>query len=242
MKFIEVFESNISASTTLCAIAQLVLYVIGLVINIKIIFSCWKNKDHNKSWQLHILYSVSCIIIYAFNIPFWLVSKGVPHLSHFTGESICYLALFFNKFFMSIIIMSSLMVAITKYIFVVHWDKALAYGHEKIQWTMFTISLLVALPIAFLKTALKRYDDIIGSMLQSCVGFEHEDSGKKNAWDDISFFWCTSENIAPKEDWGYAYVVLLQIICVVTHALYGIIFCNIPEAFFYYKIFKKMNR
>ena len=240
MKFIDVFKSNISVITTLCAVVQLVLYVIGLVINIKIILSCWKTKDRNKSWQLHILYSVSCIIIYAFDIPFWLVSNGVPHLSRFTGESICYLALFSNDFFMSIIIMSSLMVAITKYIFVVHWDKALAYGHEKIQWTMFTISLLVAFPIAFLRTALKRYDD--GSMIHSCFGFEYDDSEKKNARDDISFFWCTSENIAPKEDWGYAYVVLLQIICVVTHALYGILFCNFPEAFFYYKIFEKMNR
>ena len=240
MKLIDILKSNISASTILNVIVQIILYFIGVLINGKIIFVCWQSRNHNKSWQLHILYSLSCIILFIFNIPFWIFSMASPNLSSFMGEWICYLAIFMNGFFVVIILMNSLLVSITKYIFVVHWDKALAYGHEKIQWTMFTISLLVAFPIAFLRTALKRYDD--GSMIHSCFGFEYDDSEKKNTRDDISFFWCTSENIAPKEDWGYAYVVFLQIICVGTHALYGILFCNVPEAFFYYKIFEKMNR
>ena len=37
------------------------------------------------------------------------------------------------QLFGTIITVNSVLVAITKYIFIVHWDKASAYGHEKIQ-------------------------------------------------------------------------------------------------------------
>ena len=99
MKFVDIFKANISTIATVSATVQIILYIIGVVINIKIVLSCWTNKKHNKSWQLHILYSISCIIIFAFDIPYWLVTLCVPHLSNFTGEWICYLALFVNHFF-----------------------------------------------------------------------------------------------------------------------------------------------
>lgn len=240
MKFVDIFKANISTIATVSATVQIILYIIGVVINIKIVLTCWINKKHNKSWQLHILYSLSCIIIFAFDIPYWLVTLCVPHLSNFTGEWICYLALFVNHFFISLIVMNSLMVAITKYIYVVHWDKALLYGDEKIQWTMFCISLLLAFPIALFKTAFKRHSG--GAAAHSCSGSESKSIGEKQAWENFLFFWCSAENISPNEEWNHIHVVLWQIICVITHGLFGILFCNLPEAFFYHKIFKKMDR
>ena len=132
MTFIDIFKYNISTSIALNSVVQIMLYAIGVTCNIKIIVYCWKTRKNMKSWQLHILYSVSCMIIFAFDIPFCLLSICVPHLSNYTGEWICYLTLFLNKLFLPLIMVNSLMVAIAKYIFIVHWDKALGYGHEKI--------------------------------------------------------------------------------------------------------------
>ena len=67
---------------------------------------------------------------------------------------------------------NSLMVAITKYTIIVHWDKALVYGHEKIQLTMLVIPQLMAFYIATVKTVFKRYNN--GGPVQACFGTEHE--------------------------------------------------------------------
>ena len=240
MESIHILRSNISTAMILNAALQVVFYVIGIIINAKIVLISWRSKEHNKSWQLHILYSVSCTLLFAFDIPFWVFALEVPHLSSLTGEWVCYLALFINTLLINIILMNSLMVAITKYIFVVHWDKALAYGHEQIQWIIFTTSLSVEFSIAIFYTAVKRYAD--ADPVHSCFGIENTSSNITNYWDDRSFFWCTSKNIAPSGGGGYMNVVILQLLCIFTSIVHTVANTNLPEAFLYYKIFKKMKR
>ena len=237
MESIDILKSNISPTAIVNVILQIVFYVIGIIINAKIVLITWRTKENNKSWQLHILYSVSCTLLFAFDIPFWLFALKVPHLSNLTGEWICYLGLFVNTLLIHILFVNSLMVAITKYIFVVHWDKALAYGHERVQWILFTSSLSLEFLIAVLHTAVKRYAD--ADPVHSCFGIENTSSTINSAW---SFFWCTSENIAPNGGWGDINVLILQFLCIITHVIHTITNSNLPEAFFYYKIFKTMKR
>ena len=240
MKFIDIFQSNVSAATVFSVIMQISFYVIGLIINNKIVCCCWKNKEHSKAWQLHIIYSVTCTILFSFDIPFALFSTCVPHLSIMTGEWICYLALFINSFCLVVIGMSSLMIAITKYIFVVHWNKALAYGHEKAQCTLSAIFLLFASYIAIVSTVLKTYID--SGIVHTCFGTDTDDNIMNNDFHNMSLIWRILENGATHEEWGYAYVVFSQCVSVLKGVFYGIGFCNLPEAFFYYKIFKMMIR
>ena len=241
MKIIDIFKSNISADTILNVIVQIILYLIGVLINAKIIFTCWQSRNHNKSWQLHILYSLSCIILFAFNIPFWIFSMASPNLSSFMGEWICYLAIFMNAFFVVIILMNSLLVSITKYIFVVHWDKALVYGHDKIQWASVILSVLITIPSAIVRTAMNRNYSTEDGPLHTCFGKERKESIEKSGWQDIPF-WCFSTDLDPNEPWSYIPVVFLQIFCVLAHVVYGTMCCNLPEAFFYYQIFKTTKR
>ena len=241
MKLIDILKSNISASTILNVIVQIILYLIGVLINAKIILACWHSRNHNKSWQLHILYSLSCIILFSFNIPFWFFSMASPSISSITGEWICYLAIFMNSFFPMTILMNSLMVSITKYIFVVHWDKALVYGHDKIQWASVILSVLIAISNVIVRTAMNQYYSSEDGPPHTCFEKEHKDSREKSDWQDIPF-WCFSENFDPNEPWSYIPVVFLQIFCVLAHVVYGFMCCNLPEAFFYYQIFKTTKR
>ena len=217
------------------------LYIIGVLINANIIFTCWQSRNHKKSWQLHILYSLSYIILFTFDIPFWFFTMASPNLSSFTGEWICYLAIFMTAFFSMTILMNSLMVSITKYIFVVHWDEALVYGHEKIQWASVILSVLITIPSAIVRTAMNRYYSTEDGPLHTCFGKERKESIEKSGWQAIPF-WCFSENLDPNEPWSFIPVVFLQILCVLAHVVYGIMCCNLPEAFFYYQIFKTTKR
>ena len=241
MTFIDIFPSNISIGTTVIVILQILLYVIGVIINTKIVFRCWKTRENNKSWQLHILYSISFTIIYAFNIPFVLFTSCVPQLSIYTGEWMCYLAMILNSAGLVIMRSNSFMVAITKYIFVVHWDKALAYGHEKIQSILLTISVALVLPGVIANYVLKMYNN--AGPVHNCFGAEHDEWKIKNASDDLDFFWRISERNATKEQFKFTHVVLLQCFRGLTYGFYGVpFFSNLPEVFLYYKIFQKMIR
>ena len=241
MKFIDILKSNISTSTILNVIVQIMLYFIGLLINAKIILTCWQSRKHNKSWQLHILYSASCIVLFIFNIPFGFFSTAAPDLSRITGEWFCYLAIFINVFLAGIILTNSAMVSITKYIFVVHWDMALVYGHEKIQWASTILSLLITCFMAILHTALKRYDGTVELPLYSCFGSESDESREGIGLKGLHLTWCFSENLEPNGQWRFIHMAL-QILCTIAHVVYGIICCNLPEAFFYYHIFRTTNR
>ena len=227
MEFSSDLQSNITIETLIAALFRVVFYVIGFIINIQMVFVCWKSRKNSKTWQLHISYCISCTILFAFVIPFSIISHTIPHLSRYTGEIICYLSSFTILFNTWIIHINSLMVAIAKYIFIVHWNNALLFGHGKIQWIVFGISLLIPLYIAVISTCLKDLGVI--NILSSCFGPE---TRAKND------YFCHFD----EDEFGYIAKIVLQILCLSKFIISLVISTNIWEAFFYYKTFKRMKR
>ena len=233
MKLMDALESNITITTALVGGIRIVLYVVGLWINIRAMLVCWRSRENIKTWQLHILYSLVCTIHFCFIIPFSLISNTIPHLSKYVGERACYFSSLTIIFDTWIIHINSLMIAMVKYIFIVHWDSALLFGHTKIQWIVFAISTAIPLYIAVVNTLLKDFG--VFKIVKSCLGsqnFDTEDLEMK------SYSLCSMD----KDKFGYAVQALLQIICVSTKMLSFLISTNLGEAFFYYKTFKKMKR
>ena len=169
-------------------------------------------------------------------MPFIFISNGVPHLAGYTGEWLCYLALFNIQFFGFIITMNSLLVAFTKYLIVVHSDKASAYGHEKIQRNVVIFALVSAILNAILSTVAKDYE--LFPSVTNCFGLEPIARAEK-IWK--SLFFCPREEIVTIEKFEYAFELLKQIICVSKSILVYFMMSNLPEAFLYYKIFKKIK-
>ena len=227
MEIFSYLQSNMTIETLIDALFRLLLYVVGFLINIQIVVVCWKSRKNSKTWQLHISYSISCTIFYAFIIPFSIISHTIPHLSRYTGEAICYLSSFTILFNTWIIHINSLMVAIAKYIFIVHWNNALLFGHDKIQWIVLGISLLIPVYIAVIGTCLNGFGVV--TILGSCFGPENR--AKKD-------YFCHFE----EDKFGYIAKVVLQILCVSKFIISLVICTNISEAFFYYKTFKRMKR
>ena len=126
------------------------------------------------------------------------------------------------------------MIAMVKYIFIVHWDRALVFGHAKIQWTVFAISIAIPLYIAVLNTWLKDFG--VFKVVKSCFGLQNIEKGESVVM-KIDFL-CSLE----KDRFGYVAEVVTQIVCVATKIVSFLISTNLGEVFFYYKTFKKMKR
>ena len=222
-------------------IIQAFLFLIGIFIQYKIIYVCWKEQD-GKTWHIHMAHSIVVTIYFAFVIPFWRVTQSFPNLSQYTGEWFCYLASFIRIYCFHKLTFNSLLVAVMKYLFIVHSIKTLRFGEAKIKKAFLVLDL--ALPFVF-ATISCVMNDIEGySELVSCFGLSDQVMIQYNTWEKNmqKFFLC---NLNMKEEdilAEYTLYVTKQCVCVLKSAVAIFINTNVSEAFIYYKIFIKMRR
>ena len=137
------------------------------------------------------------------------------------------------------IVVNSLQVAIMKYIFIVHSFKARRYGEKKVQKTFFWLNITIPLILAIIALLTTNFQT--RSALKSCFGEvahpslmpNHSQSGNMN------FIICTNLN---QPDYGPVLYFILQCFCISRKIMNWIMVSNIPEAYFYYKIFSAMQR
>ena len=228
-----------SAEITANVIVQSLAFLIGLFINFKVISVCSRNRD-TKTWQIHIAHSIIVTIFFAFDLPFVTISNALPHLSVYTGEWFCNLASLIVSYGVNFIITNSLLIAAMKYIYIVHWDKAMRFGHQNIQRIFFIITITLPGFFAVVQTITKDVDSY--KAIKSCFGMPDEKKDSRNgAWQRL--FLCNlSYTETPNAEESSIFYILIQIVCV-SRSVLAYLFCtNLPEAFFYYKIFKKMRR
>ena len=186
-------------------------------------------------------HSISLMLYFAFFIPFFTITTAIPNLADkYTGEWFCYLASFILVYGFSIVSLNSLLIAIMKYVFIVHNKKAVLYGDTKTQKLFFIIYITLPLFLAVFACITRDFESM--SELNSCFGqteevLAHYDTTSKNF---EKFFLC---NLNKEEDlsYGKTFYVVKQILCAIKSIGVIIINTNFPEAFFYYKIFQKMK-
>ena len=225
------------ASDIVNIIIQSIAFAIGLLINIRIISVCLSDKS-SKTRNIHIIYSIFSTIFYLFDIPFLAITNDVPNLSMYAGEWLCHIASFIIIFCIHIIFMNSFWVALMKYIFIVHWDRALQWGHEKIERVLLIVSLV--LPLIFTITIILTKDFDSYEKLNSCYGIETK---KLDPVDGMKgYFLCDLTNFDTNDIHDYISYVIIQAICISRSVLTLPATTNMSEALFYYKIFKRMKR
>ena len=218
-------------------IIQSIAFIIGLLINIRIIYVCLNDKS-SKTRNIHIIYSIFSTIFYLFDIPFAAITNEVPNLSKYTGEWLCHISSFIIIFCIHIIFMNSFWTALMKYIFIVHWERALQWGHEKIERVLLTISLVLPLIFTIIIILTKDFDSY--ETLNSCYGIETK---KLDPVDGMKgFFLCDLTNLNTNDIQDYILYVMIQAMCISKSILTLPATTNLSEALFYYKIFKSMKR
>ena len=219
------------------SVIQCLLLIIGVYLQFKIVHVC--NVERNKTWRVQIFHAIVVTIHFAIRVPFQAITHFVPNLSSHIGNWVCYMGALNNFYAYQEISSHSLWVAIEKYIFIVHHMKARGFGNDKIEKIFFWVH--VAYPclgstIAMLTTNYETRADV-----KSCFGFTDEvvlsnstsSSGRRN------FLFCDVSDFA-ETSLSLSYVI--QFFCVCRTLTNWVVVTNLPEAFFYYKVFKTMKR
>ena len=218
-------------------ICQIVIFCIGLNIQINIIYAC--NEEKGKTWKIHVSHAIVTTVYYGFFIPFQSITTFVPSLSIYTGCWICYVASFVSFYCYHAIVVNSLQVAIMKYVFIVNALKARAYGEAKIQKIFFWINLMLPLILSIIALLTTNFQT--RSALKSCFGgTDHHSLIPTNSSSrSMNFFTCANLR---RSDYDTGLYYVLQFLCVTRKIINWIIVSNLPEGYFYYKIFSAMKK
>ena len=232
-------DSYFSTEITVNVIVQSIAYIAGFFVNVKVISVCSRNRD-TKTWQIHIAQSIINTIFFGFDIPFVTISNALPHLSRYTGEWFCYMASFIVNYEVYFLVTNSFLIAVMKYIYIVHWDKAMRFGHDKIQRIFLIIAIVFPCLNATVVTLTKDFDSY--KAIKSCFGIPVKQTNSRNGvWEKLFLCNLIYADTSNADESRILYI-LIQIICVSKSLLAYFFSTNLPEAFFYYKIFKKMRR
>ena len=220
---------------------RLVLISIGTFINLKIISVCKKEKS--KTWQIDIVRSAAVIPVMFFAIIFEALNDYFPmSISSYTGVSICYIAAFVYVYLPYLIAFHSLVVSIMKYIFIVHHEKSIIIGEEKIKRWFFWFNLIHPLVIAISTVLLFDFESF--ASLIKCFGLEEKLAQRYNSSTGNleRMFLCKLRSADSDIDDNNSVYIVTQAFCAIKMVYIWLLSGNIPEGFFYYKIFKKMKR
>ena len=181
-------------------------------------------------------YSISIILFFAFHLPFSVVSNAIPTLSDYTGEWFCNLASIIIMYGITIMTLSSVLISIMKYIFIVFPDKARKIGHEKIEKVFLAVYITLSFVMAIIITITKDFQSY--NIIRKC--FALRNAKTETTWKDL--FLCNLHDMGVDSSNNLPLEMAIQTICVFRSVLDMVIGSNLPEAFFYYKIFKTMKR
>ena len=226
----------LSTPSTYHILAQILLYGLGLFIQIKNITICITEKS--KTWQIDIFHAIVMTIVFACRIPFMAVVYLSPNSFFGIGSWICYIFAFEFSFGAHSIASHSLIIAIMKYVFIVHAMKARSFGEEKIKKIFFFINsaLPLILSINFMITS----DFHRSGNLRTCFN----PSIEKDASDNVEpALFYTFGNIIGEMKFQETTIFYLKLAIGVFQTLVTLLtVSNAVEALFYFMIFKAMKR
>ena len=233
-------STNTSYGSTITHILfQILLYGLGLFLQVKIIITARKEKD--TTWQIYIAHSIVLIIYYSFTIPFDAIMYFVPSLSSYTGSWLCYIASFVTLYCVYAMQIHSLVVSIMKFAFIVHDEKIRELGIPKAQKIFLWINL--CFPLFCTVCAILTSDWDAFSSLNRCFGQQEQILARYNtsSGNIMKFFICDLDDNGEGGTHTYVLYIIKQCCCVSKSVVMTIITSNLPEAFFYRKIFRKMR-
>ena len=111
-------------------LAQILLYGIGFFIQVRNITICIAEKS--KTWQIDIFHAIVMTIVFACRIPFMAIVYLSPSSFLSIGSWICYIFAFEFTFAFHSINSHSLIIAIMKYVYIVHAMRARLFGEIRL--------------------------------------------------------------------------------------------------------------
>ena len=233
-----------SIGTTTHILCQVVLFLIGTFIQIKIISVCRKEKG--ATWKIHVCHSVVLVINFAFNISFDILIFFVPSVSFYTGEWLCYFASLVNYYCFYSIVANSLIISIMKYIFIVHQIPPSGDKGVKIKTVFFFVHLFYPLILTSCHILASDWTSSFSSM-KKC--FDESSVKITNSINDVydmkeeeeKTLFCFFKMLETKQADIDMYLIGKYVFCILRTIVNLAVNSNLLESFFYYKIFHRMQ-
>ena len=233
-----VIDKGVSVDILIHILAQIVLFFIGTIIQVKLISVSQKEKD--KCWKVHVTHSVVLILNFSFSISFETIIHFEPLLSQHIGSWFCYGASFVTYYCFYSIVTHSLIISLMKYLYIVHHVKLSKLNEETLQFWFLVINIMHPLFLTISNIVASDWGS--NTSLNTCFAQVEENPDSHETLEEPTKkpFLCILWN-SYTEDLDASYV-LRRCLCFVRSVVNVIINSNILEGFFYFSIFRKMKR
>ena len=205
-------------------------------------------KDKDMSWQLDIIYSSIRVLQTTFNYIFFALTYMIPNLYLYTGTWFCYASKMIMYYNGIIITNYTLMVAILKYVVIVHWQKARAFGHDEIR-KLFSFLLAFGYPIITLIINFAIRADFIFvydgyKQVDMCLGDPkgYWVEGTNQTQTKLHTLCLQIAEPASTDHWQYFLSYFLKGICWFEIIFRYLSFWNLLDCIIYFNIFLVMHR
>ena len=233
--------SNEHIGVILNVIVQAMFFGLGLILQVKIIIVARKEKG--STWQIHVCHSILLVIFYSYTIPFEALMYFSPFMSSYTVTWFCHVSSFLMVYCLHSILNHSLLVAVMKYTFIVHLETVREFGTRKVQKIFLWINL--CFPLFWTALIVLTSERMVWSSLNTC--FQHQEQqfivqSNTTSHNITEFFICEFGHDVTNGGRSYILYIFGRFFCLFATIGNTVIGSNLPEAFFYYKIFRTMRR
>ena len=220
---------------------QLVLFSIGTSIQVKTISICKKEK--HIPWELHITHSVILIIYFSFSIGFYTSTHFIPLLPfYFGGSWVCYVAALITYYCHYAIVAHTLVISIVKYVYIIHPNQIVSLDETNARRLFFVCNLIHPLLLTISNIAASDWGS--NSALNSCFEYNMSNNSTKN--DDVQKPFLCILNLSKHgkydvDDVETSSSTWKSFLCLWRSSANVILNSNLVEAWFYFRIFRKMK-
>ena len=216
---------------------QCILFIIGLYLQIRT-FSVVR-REEGLTWEMYIIHGIIMLIHYPLSIFMQSAEQFLYPLSQFTGVWFCHVAYFVKLFGIGHTYTYSLVIAILMYIFVVHKEKIDAFGKQKAKKVFLSLYMLM---LMLLGIAVFANTIFLNGYVEYLACFGTDKEKKDRSIVDYIVGFCAFKPMQPNGLLQYFIYVTTECVCVFHSIMFWLCYCNLLEAFFYYKIFQFIYR
>ena len=224
---------------TFCAI-----FIFGVFLQVHVIAAL--KRDQAMAWEMNLAHSVVMIVHWSLKLLIELAHYIQPSFHDIFGRWFCYLLLAVRSFGIFVMFFHSLYISIHKYIFIIHKETVNRIGDCKTKWGLLWAYLIVLISWTLSYTA-RGHFGAFGITSRCSVphtsvsddGFSIEEPIEN--WTSHTFA-CGIHESEQKKMLNAVVNKLMKFLCSVQNIATFFIALNVLEIFFYFSIFRYMNR
>ena len=222
-----------------CAI-YCAIFTTGVFLQVKIILTL--KRDQAMAWEIDVAHSIAMIVIFTSVSILETISYLQPTFDDFFGKWYCDLLLFEFLLGFFEILFHSMYISLYKFIFIVHNETVNRIGEQKFKllllWSYFVVLIAWALSLLVRENNLGEVSDTVDCSISS----NRESNRNTTEAFTRHIFSCSIDDLDQTNMGNVVVNLLTKFLCTSQSIMNVVVALNVPEIFFYLRIFRHMNR